>query len=771
MSTRPTTSEPRPRCAEALRFVLTGLVCCLLVACAAAAAAPLSAERTDAIASVVREEVAAGNLPGAMVVLGVGDRVVLRQAVGDRSVVPVRAPATVDTIYDAASLTKVMATTVAVLQLVERRQIDLDRPAAAYWPEFAANGKAAITVRQLLTHYACLPAGLSPHGWSDLDGALAAVATIKPVAAPGSRFVYSDVDFIVLGELVRRVSGQSLGIYSAAHIFQPLGMRNTGFRPSTDLRERIAPADIEGGALRWGEVQDPIAYRMGGIAGHAGLFTTADDVTIFARMLLAGGTSHGTRILHAESVALMTRPQSPAGHAALRGFGWDIDSPYSRYLGPSFSPQSFGHTGYTGTALWIDPATSSFLIVLSNRLHPDGKGNILPMLRRVSGLAGTAATGKERQRVLLGVDVLEAYDYRQLTGRRFGLIANQSARDSTGRRTADVLRDAHGVKLVALFSAEHGLGVAGEGSIASGTDRATGLPVHSLYGDTRRPTDAMLAGLDALVFDMQDVGARFYTYATTMAYAMEVAAQHKLDFYVLDRPNPITASTVQGPILDPDLTSFVTYLPMPVRHGMTIGELARLFNGEKKLGTRLHVIGMRYYDRAAWFDQTGHAWMPPSPNLRRLEQAILYPGLAMVEGANVSVGRGTDTPFELVGAPWIDGKLLADALQARAIPGVRFEATMFTPHDAAFAGQPCQGVRISITDRNFLDSPSLGLELIAALHRLHGGSFAIDRTLALVGSRQTLEAIKAQANPGEIVRSWETSLGDFRQRRDRYLLY
>ncbi|WP_428668419.1 exo-beta-N-acetylmuramidase NamZ domain-containing protein [Reyranella sp.] len=743
----------------------------VLVACLPAAAAPLPAERSDAIAGVVRDEIAAGNLPGAVVALGVRDRIVLRQAIGERSVVPLRAPATVDTIYDAASLTKVMATTVAILQLVERQQIDLDRPVAAYWPEFATNGKAAITVRQLLTHYACLPAGLSPRGWIGLDGALAAVAALKPVASPGSRFVYSDVDFIVLGELVRRVSGQSLDAYSAAHIFQPLGMHNTGFRPSTGLRERIAPADIESGVLRWGEVQDPIAYRMGGVAGHAGLFTTADDLTIFARMLLAGGTSHGTRILHAESVAMMTRPQSPVGQAALRGFGWDIDSPYSRYLGPSFSPQSFGHTGYTGTALWIDPATRSFLVVLSNRLHPDGKGNILPMLRRIAGLAGGAATGGKRQHVLSGVDVLEAYDFRQLSGRRIGLITHQSARDSGGRRTADVLRDAPGVKLVALFSAEHGLEATREGRISSGTDRATGLPVHSLYGETRRPTDAMLAGLDALVFDMQDVGARFYTYATTMAYAMEAAARHKLDIYVLDRPNPITASTVQGPMLDPDLTSFVTYLPMPVRHGMTMGELARLFNGEKKLGARLHVIGMRYYDRAAWFDQTGHGWTPPSPNLRRFEQAILYPGVAMVEGANVSVGRGTDTPFELLGAPWIDGTALAAALQARAIPGVRFEAATFTPRDAAFAGQPCQGVRLSLTDRNLLDSPSLGLELIAVLYRLYGSSIAIDRTLALVGSRRTLEAIKAQASTAEIVGSWTTSLGGFRQQRERYLLY
>ena len=281
----------------------------------------------------------------------------------------------------------------------------------------------------------------------------------------------------------------------------------------------------------------------------------------------------------------------------------------------------------------------------------------------------------------------------------------------------------------------------------------------------------MLTGLDALVFDMQDVGTRYYTYATTMAYAMEAAAQHKLDFFVLDRPNPITGSTVQGPVLDADLVSFITYLPLPVRHGMTIGELARLFNEEKKLGAKLHVIKMRHYDRASWFDQTGFAWVAPSPNLRRLEQAVLYPGVAMVEAANVSVGRGTDTPFEVMGAPWIDGKALAQYLGGRAIAGVRFEAATFTPREWAFAGQPCQGVRIHLTDRNRLDSPLLGIELMAALQRLHGDRFAIDRTLGMIGSRESLAAIKAQVDPRAIAPTWSPALDGFRVRRESSLLY
>ncbi len=767
------------RSAEALRLILVGLVCQAVVSCAAAvtpaAAAPPAARMTPAdgkaaIGAIVREEIAAGNLPGAVIVVGVGDKVVLREAYGERAVLPSRGPATVETIYDAASLTKVMATAVAIQQLVERGLIDLDKPAAAYWPAFAANGKADITVRQLLTHYAALPAGIPTRAWSGTEGALDAIVALKPVAPPGSRFIYSDVDFIVLGELVRRVSGQTLDTYAAANIFRPLGMRDTGFQPPAALKNRIAPADLERGELRWGEVQDPIAFRMGGVAGHAGVFTTADDLTLFARMMASGGTKGGPAVLRPQSIATMIRPQSPPGGPALRGLGWDIDSPYSGFLAPSFSPRSFGHTGYTGTALWIDPDTQSFLIVLSNRLHPNGKGNILPMLRRIATVAGAMAGGT-RQQVLSGIDVLEAEGFRQLEGRRIGLITNRSARDAKGRRTADVLHAAAGPKLVALFSPEHGLDAAREGKIASGRDAATGLPVHSLYGETQRPTAAMLTGLDGLVFDMQDVGTRYYTYATTMAYAMEAAAQHKLDFFVLDRPNPITGSTVQGPVLDADLVSFITYLPLPVRHGMTIGELARLFNEEKKLGAKLHVIKMRHYDRASWFDQTGFAWVAPSPNLRRLEQAVLYPGVAMVEAANVSVGRGTDTPFEVMGAPWIDGNALAQYLGGRAIAGVRFEAVTFTPREWTFAGQPCQGVRIHLTDRNRLDSPLLGIELMAALQRLHGDRFTIDRTLGMIGSRESLAAIKAQVDPRAIAPTWSPALDGFRARRASSLLY
>jgi uncharacterized protein YbbC (DUF1343 family) len=334
-----------------------------------------------------------------------------------------------------------------------------------------------------------------------------------------------------------------------------------------------------------------------------------------------------------------------------------------------------------------------------------------------------------------------------------------------------ILRQAPGVKLRALFSPEHGLGGDLDEKIASGKDQATGLPLYSLYGDVKRPTPQMLKGLDALVYDIQDVGVRFYTYITTMAYCMEAAAAAGLDFYVLDRPDPVTASRVQGPVLDPGLKSFVGYYSLPVRYGMTPGELAQLFNRENKIGVKLHVMPMEGYRREAFHDETGLPWVNPSPNLKSLAQAILYSGVALVESANVSVGRGTATPFEVVGAPWISGERLARYLRERKIAGVEVEPVNFTPRASRFRGEACQGVRLRLVDRAALDGPALGIELAAALYRLYPEKFQIDRNLGMIGSREVLQAIKNGVDPRIIRSGWEPGLDAFRRVRGRHLLY
>ena len=377
----------------------------------------------------------------------------------------------------------------------------------------------------------------------------------------------------------------------------------------------------------------------------------------------------------------------------------------------------------------------------------------------------------KRVKVQLGIDVLAAGGFAPLAGLRIGLLVNDASRDGSGRRTVQVLASAQGVQLVALFSPEHGLGADRDGKIASGRDSETGLPIHSLYGAQRRPADNMLAGLDAVVVDLQDVGVRFYTYATTMGYLMEVAARRRLKVFVLDRPNPIGGAGVRGPMLDPDLRSFTGYFPMPLQHGMTLGELATMFNGELQTGADLTVIAMRGYRRDSWFDGTGLPWVNPSPNLRTVNAAVVYPGVALIEGTNVSVGRGTPVPFELVGAPWIDGPALAAYLERRGIAGVRFEPAVFTPNSDRYAGKRCQGIRIVLLDREALDAPRLGMELAVALHRLHPKTFAVKDMLALLGSRPTLAAIEADKDPAVIARRWQAGVEAFAAMRAKYLLY
>jgi uncharacterized protein YbbC (DUF1343 family) len=765
--------------------------------------APKPSSSLAAIAPAVEKAIRERKAPGAVVLVGHQGRVVYRRAFGYRALVARRLPMTTATIFDLASLTKVVATTTAVMQLVEQGKIRLEQAVADYWPEFRANGKDEITVRELMTHYSGLrpDLDLKPE-WSGYDMAMKMIVAESPIVPPGTRFIYSDINYETLGELVRRVSGETLDMYCARHIFRPLGMGATMFKPPAGLRRRIAPTQYqkgtEGKMLR-GEVHDPTAYNMGGVAGHAGLFSTAADLSVFAQMLLNGGTGRRGRILSRQSVDKMTTPQTPFGKMAVRGLGWDIDSPFSSNRGDLFPIGSFGHTGFTGTSIWIDPFSQTYVILLSNSVHPVGEGNVVALRAEVSNVvaaayarAPSAAEVAERLsstgysellssyrtaparngKVQTGVDVLEAEQFATLAGLRLGLITNHSGRDAAGRRTIDLLYRDPRVKLKAIFSPEHGLYGKADERVSSTHDPETGLPVYSLYGETERPSDQMLEGLDALVFDIQDAGARFYTYVTTLGYCMEAAARKGLAFYVLDRPNPISGVLVEGPMLDRDLISFFGYFLMPVRHGMTVGELAQMFNAENHLGVKLQVIKMTDWRRTDWYDETGLGWINPSPNLRNLTEATLYTGVAMVEGANVSVGRGTDTPFEVLGAPWIDGINLAEFLNERKIQGVRFLPIDFTPRDNRFAGEVCHGVQISLLDREALDAPEMGVEIAAARHTLFPQAFQIDKTLHLIGSRAVLAAIKITPAPSRIAYHWEQdALSAFRKTRAKHLLY
>jgi uncharacterized protein YbbC (DUF1343 family) len=370
-----------------------------------------------------------------------------------------------------------------------------------------------------------------------------------------------------------------------------------------------------------------------------------------------------------------------------------------------------------------------------------------------------------------GIDLLEEDQFAALRGKRVGLITNQTGVDSQGRRTIDALAKAEGMKLVALFSPEHGIEGRGDTKVMTGTDPTTSLPIYSLYGETLRPTDEMLRGIDALVFDVQDAGVRFYTFTTTMAYALEEAAKHYISFYVLDRPNPLGGEAIEGPMLDKDRVSFVGYFPMPVRYAMTLGELAQMFNAENKIGADLHVIAMKDWHRRDTFEATGVTWIPPSPNLRTLNAALLYPGIEILQAGGVSVGRGTDTPFELFGAPWIRGSELAEALSRRFVPGVRFVSTRFTPRDGMYKGEACEGISLIITDRASLHSMLMGLEIASVLWRMYPNHFAIDKLVELVGNKKTVERLKKGDAPTRIVEDWEPEIAAFRKIRAKYLLY
>jgi uncharacterized protein YbbC (DUF1343 family)/CubicO group peptidase (beta-lactamase class C family) len=755
------------------------------------------------IAEIVEEAISNGKIPGAVVLIGNRGKVVYHRAFGYRAIEPVKLPMTEDTLFDLGSLTKVVATTTALMQLAEKGRLRIEDPVIKYWPEFKKKGKGNITIRQLFTHYSGLRESLdSRPAWSGYNTALRKIIAERPICPPGTRFLYSDINFIILGELVSRISGEPLDVYCAEHIFKPLGMKDTGFLPSSALHDRIAPTQYQYGGtgkMLWGEVHDPISYQMGGVAGHAGLFSTADDLSLFAQMLLNGGSVQGVSILSSLMVEKMTVPQNPPDKTALRGFGWDIDSPFTSNRGEIFPLGGYGHTGYPGTSIWIDPLSETYIIILTNRVHPKGNTDSGPLYSKIATLVASSLEQPSMEQVLpnhysltnhdgltennhfhsslsnghiqTGIDVLVSEKFTPLTGLRVGLITNHSGLDSAGRRTIDLLYRAPRVKLVCVFVPEHGLFGDKDSKIASMKEPKTGLPMYSLYGDTKHPTEKMLNGLDAMVFDIQDVGARFYTYITTMGYAMEAAAKKGIAFYVLDRPIPINGSLVQGPVMDRDLKSFVGYFPMPVRHGMTVGELAGMFNSENRIGVNLHVIKMRGYQRTDWYDETGLQWVNPSPNLRTLTEAILYPGVAMVEGANVSVGRGTETPFELVGAPWMNEQELASYLNERRIQGVRFIPIDFMPDNNPYGKKLCHGVRIELVDRKILDSAGLGVEIACALYKLYSDQFLPESTLPLVGSHEVIQAIKKGQDPNSIVQSWQEPLEQFLRMRSKYLLY
>jgi uncharacterized protein YbbC (DUF1343 family)/CubicO group peptidase (beta-lactamase class C family) len=846
----------------------------------------MNAAKLEQIEALVNADIADKKLPGAVVVVGRKGKIVYRKAFGNRSLVPTVEKMTVDTIFDVASLTKPVATATSIMILVEQGKLRLNDTVGKYIPEIEDEQAKRVTVLQLLTH----TSGYRPdfdlgEKWAGREGMLAALKKERLRNPPGTRFVYSDIGFIVLGEIVERLGGPpGLFNFSRHNLWKELGMDNSSFFPrlqpgnpgrlylnsvekfpsdfaptenvrgqNSYLGSKFEGDEIVGQKILRSEVHDPTSYRMGGVAGHAGLFSTADDLARYCQMLLNGGvvpvgtgsgsdripktrgeknpvaTAPGSdkRILSAQTIAKMTAPYVVSEDGAARGLGWDMDTSFSANRGDLFPRGSFGHTGFTGTSIWIDPTSETFVVFLSNRVHPDGKGDVTPLRGRVATVVASAIEDMPMERwkeaearfnavvaaqvpkfvagartllsaspvpparpapanealtvadksvrapVLNGIDILEKNGFKELEGKKIGLVTNHTGRNLAGKSTIDILHEAKNVDLVSIFAPEHGIrGELDTEKIDDTKDEKTGLPVYSLYKDgMRRPKPEQLAGLDAIVYDIQDIGARFYTYTATLKNVMEEAAKARIPVYVLDRPNPINGVDVEGSLAEEDKLSFIAAHTIPVRYGLTIGELGQMMNAERKIGADLRVIKMENWSRAMWFDETGQTWVNPSPNMRSLTQATLYPGIGLLETTNLSVGRGTDTPFEVVGAPWLDGRRLAQYLNERNLPGVRFVPIRFKPNASVFKDEQLGGINIVITDRRTFRSVRTGIEIAAALRKLYAAEWQVDRYARLLVNASVLETLKRGDAPEAIERAWQQTLTQFATRRASYLLY
>lgn len=730
-------------------------------------------ERLASIDAIVQTGISEGKMPGCVICVGTANETLWLKAYGNKRLEPSIQPMTTDTVFDMASITKPVATATSIMQLIERGNLSLSDKVSAVFPAFASNDKDTITIQDLLLHRSGLiPDNALADYQEGPEKAWERICQLKLVAPVGTAFKYSDVNFIILGKLVEHFSGKTLHQYTQDSIFRPLGMNQTGYLPSAELRVKCAPTEQRDGHWMQGEVHDPRAFLLGGIAGHAGLFSTAEDIAIYAKTML----KHGGAILSPSTVTTMTSAFAVPG--GLRGLGWDKRSSFSINRGDLLSPSAFGHGGFTGNVLWIDPELDLFIIFLSNRVHPNGKGLVNPLAGKIANVVAASVNKNEstihpsRPSVLTGLDVLERNGFRELAGQRVGLITNHTGRNQSGKSAVLLFQNAPNVRLNVLFSPEHGFeGKLDIAKVSDSKDQNTGLKIYSLYGETRRPTAEMLSQLDSVVFDIQDIGTRFYTYISTMGEAMIAAAEHKRKFIVLDRPNPINGVDVVGPMLDPKSESFVGFYRLPVRHGMTIGELARMFKAELKLDLDLQVIACEGWERGDYWDATGLTWVNPSPNMRSLTQALLYPGIGLIETTNVSVGRGTDTPFEVVGAPWMDGRELARQLNEKQMAGVKFVPIEFTPTSTKFPNEMCKGVNIIITDRKAIEPVRVGLTLAAILRRLYPTAWET-KSLNRLLSNQAALAMLLDGHAGDAIEpAILEGVSEFMRKREGYLLY
>lgn len=722
--------------------------------------APVDASRFD---TAVRSAIERGEIPGAALIVLRHGRVVYRRAYGLRAKEPTEVPMTNDTIFDLASLTKPLATATSILLLNERGIVRLQDPVQKWLPAFS---DSHVTIEHLLRHTSGLPAGNARAVHAANSAQAIEFITKTPLEhTPGEAYVYSDLGYVLLGEIIGKASGEKLENFASKNVFGPLDLLNTTFLPPANLRQRIAPTTREGDDFLMGTVHDPLSRKLGGNAGNAGLFSTADDLAKFVAMLVQNGESNGKQIFSSKIVRQMLDLQPLPAASEKRSLA----------LIQMF--EGAGHTGFTGTAFWVDPSRNYGVVLLTNGVHPDGKGKAKQVRQDVATAAILMSKSKEsgastgKTFVHTGVDQLERQGFSLLAGRKIGLITNHTGKSEKGERTIDVLTKHDKLDLIALFTPEHGLTGTADGVVQNGKDSTTGIPIFSLYGQNKRPPENAFNGLDTLVFDLQDAGTRFYTYITTLGIMLEEAAKRKLRIVVLDRPNPLGGLAMEGPVLDADRESFVGYHEIPIRHGMTVGELARMFNTERKIGADLQVIAMDGWKRSMSWTQTGLSWLPPSPNLRTPLEALLYPGIGLLETTNLSVGRGTKLPFEQIGAPYLDADKLASELNRAKLAGIRFLPTTFTPTSSTFANEKCNGVRIEVTSIDNVEPVRMGLTIATTLLRLYPTEWKASSIMTLLGNKRALDSLLRGESVERIQAQYEKDLADFQNRRGPFLLY
>ena len=737
-------------------------------------AAEINLKKLEGIKEIVEESIEQKKIPGAVVLVLNQGKIVYKQAFGNKSLYPSTEPMTTDTIFDLASLTKPIATGTSIFKLVEAGKLRLSDKAKLHLPELTEPAWEAITLEHLLTHTSGLPAGNASSDYKEgITQSIKKINNLKLLAPPGERFTYSDIGFIMLGEIVQRTSGRLLDQFSRDEIFLPLGMKETGYNPSETLKPRIAPTQKEKDGMLRGVVHDPRARLLNGIAGHAGLFSTADDLALYCAMILNPSNS---KVLSHASIRTMT--QARAVPNGWRTFGWDCDTAFSSNRGELFPKGStFGHTGFTGTSIWFDPASQTAVIFLSNRVHPEGKGDATPVRNKVATIVASALDGKPpttSKQVLSGIEILKRENFARLKGAKVGLVTNHSGRDITGASTIDLLHQAPEVKLIALFSPDYGIRAPIDAKVTDSKDEKTGLPVYILHGEIRKPTPAQLEGIDTLVYDIQDSGCRFDTHIETMGLIMEAASERAIRLIVLDRPNPIGGKSFYGPLPDEGKELFHS---IPIRHGLTIGEIAKLFLLERKvtegkpLVCKLEIVTMENWNRADLFDATGLEWVCPSPNLRNLTTALIYPGIGLLEITNISVGIGTDRPYEWIGAPWMNNLQLALLLNQQNLPGVRFVPVKQTPVSNLYANKSCNGLQILIDNWSTFEPMKTGIAIAWALRKIHPDDWKIEKYNTLLLNKATLDALTAGKHYAEIEKLWRADLAAFETLRKSVLLY